>query len=371
MQREFFILLQQYSSLVPARLLSFPQNLSFQDLNSFLIESILSNDHLQKYPPSPQYQKSFWKTAISRLEQRSSNDDDEIDSRILEHYLSLLPPSAPPVGSTQAGLRDQICGLGLPLRNSTPSKSFITHFWVPPSQNQDTSTPVDIASYQTSTLHESQMMIESGTTGLRTWGASFKLAELFIAHPDMMQGKTILELGSGVGFLGIVAATLQLLSGESSSIWLTDVNGEVLSRCQYNVTLPCNLSSSHKNIHYRNLDWFDAMGDNQEGLQHFLDESSPELILGADIIFDPALIPPLVALLSLALRPGETQTGRIAVIAMTIRNIDTFQAFLSIAEDSRLAIEEIPLVKQNSMFMETAESGGSPNRFKILKISAI
>jgi methylase of polypeptide subunit release factors len=54
--------------------------------------------------------------------------------------------------------------------------------------------------------------------------------------------KSILELGSGVGFLGIIVGTLQLekVSGQSGSLWLTDVSDEVLQRCRENLSLPCS-----------------------------------------------------------------------------------------------------------------------------------
>lgn len=62
---------------------------------------------------------------------------------------------------------------------------------------------------------------------------------------DIIEGKRVLELGSGVGFLGIIAASLQQLSSRntpstSPSIWLTDANEEVLTLCRRNVQLPCS-----------------------------------------------------------------------------------------------------------------------------------
>lgn len=57
----------------------------------------------------------------------------------------------------------------------------------------------------------------------------------------------MLELGSGAGFLGIVIATLQGPSHvhthnrhNSFALWLTDVDPNVLERCQNNIRLPCS-----------------------------------------------------------------------------------------------------------------------------------
>ncbi|KAL0066545.1 hypothetical protein AAF712_006347 [Marasmius tenuissimus] len=304
-QPKLFRLLRDYCSLAPPRLISPLDNVSFADLNEFLVEQILLNSHLQKFPPAEQYQKSFWKSLISHLEQLqrhandASTDELEIDDRILEHYLSSLPPGAPPSGSSQASVRDQICGLGLPIRQP-PTKSFITHLWKSESSAECSDGDIDLASFQTTTLHESRTTIESGTTGLRTWGASLRLAEYLIAHPgssasfgcfvhllmiyvDLIRNRRILELGSGIGFLGIVVASLQQLLRGVSSLWLTDVNEDVLSQCRQNLSLDCNLSSKHPDVHYRTLDWFDALEDEQGGLHSFLRECSAEIILGADV----------------------------------------------------------------------------------------
>lgn len=114
---ELFTLLRDYASLVPARLLQFPACVPFSEINLFLVNCILLNPHFQKYPPSNQYERVFYKTIIARLEDAlaSVNDEvgstssswiaaylfqeEEIDARILDHYLSILPPSGPYVHS--------------------------------------------------------------------------------------------------------------------------------------------------------------------------------------------------------------------------------------------------------------------------------
>lgn len=61
---------------------------------------------------------------------------------------------------------------------------------------------------------------------------------------ENVRGKRVLELGCGVGYLGLVVATIQLnateLENPDPSIWLTDVNDVVLSRCRENLNLPCS-----------------------------------------------------------------------------------------------------------------------------------
>lgn len=91
------------------------------------------------------------------------------------------------VGSSNPEGRSQICGRGLPLHQSPPSESYVTHYWRPQNLSGqscgDSPKLVDLTQYQTATLFESRRIIESGTTGLRTWRASFILAQYLIRHP--------------------------------------------------------------------------------------------------------------------------------------------------------------------------------------------
>lgn len=94
MRKDLFDILRAYSCLVPPKLISFPEKVDFTVLHDFLLDSLLlaSNlPHLQAYPPSDQYQFSFWKWAIKNLEELAAAEEDvEIDGRIYEHLMSLF-----------------------------------------------------------------------------------------------------------------------------------------------------------------------------------------------------------------------------------------------------------------------------------------
>jgi len=66
---------------------------------------------------------------------------------------------------------------------------------------------------------------------------------------DLIIGKRVLELGSGIGFMGTIVSSLQMLaddplSSDRSKLWLTDVDETVLSVCRSNISLPCSMSLS-------------------------------------------------------------------------------------------------------------------------------
>ncbi|THH12287.1 hypothetical protein EW146_g7761 [Bondarzewia mesenterica] len=218
------------------------------------------------------------------------------------------------------------------------------------------------------TLLESRMTIESGTTGLRTWRASFVLAKYLILHPgtmssclpvsfplislnsELVTNKRILELGSGTGFLGIIAASLQVIYDrvdKQSALWLTDVHDTILKRCSDNVVLPCSthnplltktmaikvsfpdLSSKHDNIRIQTLDWLDAFNEHSAStLQHCLQDMNLDVVIGADLVYHPDIIPTLAAVLKLALITGVipvrlsfvmTQPDQYELVAHAIR----------------------------------------------------
>jgi protein-lysine N-methyltransferase EEF2KMT len=135
--------------------------------------------------------------------------------------------------------------------NVPPAPSYVSYIYKSPHSPD--------SSIRCITLYESQKVIESGTTGLRTWSASLALAHWILHHPGTtnnflqtllylyfysigeVRGQNVLELGSGAGFLGITVALLQLEHkgniGGSGGLCLTDVDESVLQQCHRNLHL--------------------------------------------------------------------------------------------------------------------------------------
>ena len=68
MDPQLFALLRGFFCLIPPKNLSFPSSTSATKLNDFFLHNVLLDAHFQKYPPSQQYQRRFWKWAIEGLE---------------------------------------------------------------------------------------------------------------------------------------------------------------------------------------------------------------------------------------------------------------------------------------------------------------
>ncbi|KAJ7492140.1 hypothetical protein FB451DRAFT_518234 [Mycena latifolia] len=361
---DLFQILRGYAALIPPHHLQFPFHLEAHAIHDFLVAHILTSAHFKAYPPSKQYQKSFWKWIIPLIEKQMAADPDselEVDSRVYDHYLELLNSSRAPGGAP--GLTGQ----------SPPSQSYITHFWRPDHELLPPGAPVDLGAYQTTTLLESRTIVEGGTTGLRTWLASLVLAQHLVRHPALVHCQRILELGAGSGFLGSVVAALQLLGpAPPGTLWMSDINDAVLSRCRDNVLLPCNSSSAHPDARCCFLDWSAALdADGIAPLTSLLnDEIDPDLILGADIVFDPDLIPALVAVLRLSLQARATTRPRCALVALTVRNPTTMQKFVDAVHSSSLALEIVPAESQERMFMEPVEGGDANNGVNIFRITS-
>lgn len=266
--------------------------------------------------------------------------------------------------------------MNIPSANALPSDSYITHYWKPLDPTLSSDVEVE-STYEMITLLESRATIAAGTTGLRTWRASFALAQFLVEHTDLVARRAVLELGSGTGFLGILIASLHLRfdstsavptdcsrSADPPTIYLTDVNPCVLDRCQHNIKLPCNRSSSHPNIEYRLLDWCDAIFS-RDSLASFFANTSAEIILGADVVFDPAMVPPLVATLSVALSQGRP---RVALIGITIRNQATISYFLQEIEKA-LMVVEVQHTMEDSFISLTLDQVDAELEVEILKIT--
>ncbi|XP_056168405.1 uncharacterized protein LOC115685932 isoform X4 [Syzygium oleosum] len=230
-------------------------------------------------------------------------------------------------------------------------------------------------------LHCSLNMLE-GDTGCSIWPASLFLSEFILSFPDMFSSKTCFEVGSGVGLVGIC-----LTHVKASKVILSDGDLSTLSNMKLNLKMnqlstdddepvSSECTDSVKCLH---LPWECASESELQGLK-------PDIILGADVIYDPLCLPHLVHLFSILLdktksslrfpRVGcdcaiggshEYSDGcdaqdvvaasdsagnasptehPMAYISSVIRNADTFGHFLALVDEANLAIMDLTRTHQ-------------------------
>ncbi|KAJ1961403.1 ubiquitin-binding SDF ubiquitin ligase complex subunit met30 [Dipsacomyces acuminosporus] len=173
---------------------------------------------------------------------------------------------------------------------------------------------LDKDQYMKVVLREEQMMISQGTTGLQAWEASLRLADFFAEHPDIIRGMHVIELGAGCGLAGFTCAALG-----ATHVMSTDFNPDVLKLLKHNKEQ--NVSFKDK-LQITELDW--ASTDECSKLS-----KSADVIIGADITYDPTIVPVLVA----ALKELLVSSQQVAYITATIRNEETFDLFLQLIEN--------------------------------------
>ncbi|KAL9178608.1 hypothetical protein ACHAXT_001946 [Thalassiosira profunda] len=168
----------------------------------------------------------------------------------------------------------------------------------------------------------------------KVWEAGACLAEYLMQNPRLIRGRNVIELGAGVGLTGLVAAGVA-----KAKVHMTD----------YTEASLCNLAHNMK----RNGNWLAGRGvdtttvtvgrlewgehDNDQIALEVGNASEPpwansvealskaDVLIAADVVYDPAVVPDLVATVSRFL--GANDNERSAIFATTFRNKDTFALF--------------------------------------------
>uniref|UniRef100_A0A2P2MXI3 Uncharacterized protein MANES_09G163800 n=1 Tax=Rhizophora mucronata TaxID=61149 RepID=A0A2P2MXI3_RHIMU len=151
-------------------------------------------------------------------------------------------------------------------------------------------------------LHCSLNMLE-GDTGCSLWPSSLYMSEIILSFPDRFMNRSCFEVGSGVGLVGIClsyikASKVTLSDGDLSTLANMKLNLE-LNQLSTGNNVPERSGETPKKVKCIHLPWESATeGD----LQEFM----PDIVLGADIIYDPQCLPHLVRVLAILLNQTKT-----------------------------------------------------------------
>lgn len=339
------LLLSQYRSRVSPRSPRFqwPSEQSLLYAQSYLLQDLFATDTSSA---TASYRRLFLKELITRIERAvrvaPEAEEWETDGDLLELYAEMMV-----VGdgsSNEQGSLTTATATGTTTMShaAPPSEKRLEYIFprrLGSGGGKNNCTPDSLlASWHSVSLLESTALVGAGSTAVKTWEAALRLASHLIADGQDSCGVTapnarVLELGSGTGLLTCVVAMLQQEKRHSEaavmpSLVSTDLPSVVNGKLRDTLTLN-GLSDA---VHLQSLDWLDVH-DGEGEATATLRNISPTLILGADIIFDPDMIPALVSTIASALhaRPaGESH----ALIASTVRNASTYGMFLDAVSSS-------------------------------------
>ncbi|XP_078446960.1 uncharacterized protein LOC144715832 isoform X2 [Wolffia australiana] len=207
-----------------------------------------------------------------------------------------------------------------------------------------------------------------GDTGCSIWPSSLFLSEFILSFPEIFCDKVCLELGAGVGLVGII-----LEKTKASKVVLTDGDFSTLENMRTNLEANCYQPTPKVECKY--LLWESA---SEAEIMSY----SPDIVVGADIVYDPLCLPHLVRVLSLLLKPNPHRAGRthhsqsqegaqdskglkespiksenpIAYLAIVIRNQGTFESFLQQASKAGLVTVDLTTEMQPLHFLQYMSS---------------
>ncbi len=127
-----------------------------------------------------------------------------------------------------------------------------------------------------------QHLMKALPYGVALWPSGVALAYDLAARGVALAGRTVLELGAGVGLPGLVAASL------GARVTQTDNQELAMSVCQLNAR-----RNGIEGIDFRLVDWV-----------AWHDEAVYDYIIGADILYGNALHPALCHIFDTNLAPG-------------------------------------------------------------------
>ena len=199
--------------------------------------------------------------------------------------------------------------------------------------------------------------------GHKLWPACMVLCRALCNSPELVRQRAVVELGAGIGTAGIVAAVLG-----AKQVLLTDYSRPLLRVAALNAGKNGVAGSTRADI----LDWNALQGEAGEGEGQ---APAADVVLGADVCYEPAhasLIPQVLAQL---LAPG----GR-ALLALQcehegfellLRNVSSDSADCGDSQDSRLQRLQLicPMRKPVRIIETPARNLAAPAHIQLLEFA--
>ena len=227
----------------------------------------------------------------------------------------------------------------------------------------------------TVTLHLALNLFE-GSTGCHEWEAGFFLAEFVLGNPQRFRGKRCCELGAGAGVVGVAlhrvgAKSVELTDGDAATVRNLERNlglngircgavdrvrrgsrvGAAFARALDGASAAAGAAGSGRAAADRDDDAGDGSGSSSSGRcrvscrvlsweEAAQGPLSCDVLVGSDLLYDPAVIPTLVEIFRGARKPRAAAEGAEVWLATAVRNEATLDAFEAAAAKAGLVVRD-------------------------------
>ncbi|KAJ5929751.1 hypothetical protein N7454_006701 [Penicillium verhagenii] len=269
------------------------------------------DESLTPLPPAA-YRTRILKLLIARIESAVTNpEEDEVLDDLMTAWGELLTQPKP---------------------NPLDAATELSHVkYTAPLQSECTSTDRTVI-----TVESRGVLLAGRTTGNRTWEAALHLGS-FLASPTgqaIVQGKRVIELGAGTGFLSLLCA--RHLGAQV--VVATDREPILLENMKECVRLNSGAAGGEMIPMYPAFwDW----GTPLEGKEELGEggKMSFDIALGADLVYDADIVP---LLLSTLRDLFENYQVKEFITGVALRNEATFRAFTTGCDSHGFKVEPLP-----------------------------
>ena len=250
-----------------------------EETQAAFVSTVLNDSYIQKYPPTHKYLWHFCKAYVKSVEMQGMGVEDSL----IEACLSFQPRDA------TEELSGSVRTLEYSYKTYTINGTYPVKVWPEFSQ-----------------------------VGLALWPAGFAIADWVIAHKEDLANASIVELGSGAGLTGIVAADV---CANTKRVVMTDYLQTVNENAEENI----RLAGFEDRVDVDLLDW-EAVQRSEGPVLDLIESYDTTCLLAADVVYDREVIPALSDTFSAFLRTSPKLEH--IVFAVTHRNEATFQHLL-------------------------------------------
>ncbi|KAI5297282.1 hypothetical protein KEM55_004925 [Ascosphaera atra] len=319
----------QYFQLVESDRLTFPppSRLVRPQVQQYIYDTMFNASAVWPLPPVG-YRSRVLKSLISKLETAIIDPDEDLAQEILDDLVAswgelISMPRRSPLEEAQK--LSYIRYTAPKILGKSPRPSIVT------SENRG-------------------LILSSGTTGFRTWEAAMHLGT-FLSTPSgktLVQGKNVIELGCGVGFLSMYC--LKCL--EANSIVATDMEQGLIDAID-DCIQKNELNSSR--IKAGIWEWGNVLDPKLVPPSNEENAPSFDVAIGADLVYDPDIVPLLTSAIKYLF---DTCKVKQFIISATVRNRETFSKFLTTCDQYNLNwnlvdFQSPPREQQDGLFHKT------------------